>query len=1075
MGRGGDGGAEDEGAAAAGGEPAADPRLDFIEAWICLKLANVKPEKFRKLLASSDTAAPINHFLSNPDCRRLFVQGKDKDNKELLCGDLPPLSLKRKAVYFVKLERQPLTAANIGDLVMPGDLLPDALAQLHALCEEAYLPLLAQPENSAGWPATMVSEMADGLTRLSALIYVTLGHSQGRTLLPLPPERSQAEKTTSEASMARNKDRVHAFEQAVVTWTRQIKVVLKGDPEAGTEKGGVVVSHPGPLHELSFWTTRSSNLASIRAQLHSPRVRRVVRILELNGSSYCDAFRRLESDVGAASDEADDTCKFLATLREDLELLETAPPDAFPELPSRFAPLLHRALLVWKHSKFYNVPSRLAVLLRQTCSALVERAREFVDAEAIFQLEPPEALERLSTALEVCAAYKAAYFATKETSESNCADNPWKFQNAVIFARLDLFIERCHDLHELALTVVQFARLERIEIGGNKGRSLSASIAQMHSDFSATIEAFQRITYDALDIADKRFDDDFYVFRTDVKAVERRLASVLNTGYEDCATLTSSFKLIDAFEGLLERDSLQSDLSRKQAELMAQYAEDLREVASLFHRERVRSAEGFYLEREGPPLYDNMPPVAGSLYWVRGLLERVSSPMAKFRGSMRQLIDADESAEVLAQHDGLMQLLTEYESTTFDAWAGGLEETSAAKLRQPLLVRDETSRLLSVNFDPELVRLLREAFYLQQISEREIPAAAAQLSKQREPFRVLRGNLQLIAGKYNQMYLTILDVERPLLERELRAIDNLLEQGLTHLTWKSVDVQTFVKQALHDVSATHGRLSVLKDNLKQVRDVIEKWVAAPLMRRKGTATYVPPDFTEQHKPYLRTRYTEVAEGGKAIHKLMLASNAELKVSKGAPQWKAYVDFVNEIVVDGLARLVGSSLKFVSDQIDPESIAKQELLPMLEVQIELVPPNVIFTPRLAIAASGSAEGGRASASASTSASAAAGGGSAAALGEDGEERQPAPPIAAMVTDWVADFYGSCKLMKRLDRIEGDFLNEVCAHTPSASARERDRGDPRKGDHYLLSTLYSLLSTLYSLLSAGKEIPLSTPPP
>ena len=105
--------------------------------------------------------------------------------------------------------------------------------------------------------------------------------------------------------------------------------------------------------------------------------------------------------------------------------------------------------------------------------------------------------------------------------------------------------------------------------------------------------------------------------------------------------------------------------------------------------------------------------------------------MAKFRGSMRQLIDADESAEVLAQHDGLMQLLTEYESTTFDAWAGGLEETSAAKLRQPLLVRDETSRLLSVNFDPELVRLLREAFYLQQISEREIPAAAAQLSKQR--------------------------------------------------------------------------------------------------------------------------------------------------------------------------------------------------------------------------------------------------------------------------------------------------------------------------------------------------------
>ena len=46
----------------------------------------------------------------------------------------------------------------------------------------------------------------------------------------------------------------------------------------------------------------------------------------------------------------------------------------------------------------------------------------------------------------------------------------------------------------------------------------------------------------------------------------------------------------------------------------------------------------FYLERDGPPLYDNMPPVAGSIYWVRGLIERVSAPMAKFRGSMSRAL-----------------------------------------------------------------------------------------------------------------------------------------------------------------------------------------------------------------------------------------------------------------------------------------------------------------------------------------------------------------------------------------------------------------------------------------------------
>ena len=33
------------------------------------------------------------------------------------------------------------------------------------------------------------------------------------------------------------------------------------------------------------------------------------------------------------------------------------------------------------------------------------------------------------------------------------------------------------------------------------------------------------------------------------------------------------------------------------------------------------------------------------------------------------------------------------------------------------------------------------------------------------------------------------------------------------------------------------------------------------------------------------------------------------------------------------------------------------------------------------------------------------------------------IGAMVHSWIADFFAVCKLVKRLDRTEGDFLNEV----------------------------------------------------
>jgi len=61
------------------------------------------------------------------------------------------------------------------------------------------------------------------------------------------------------------------LESAVVTWTRQIKNVLKTDPEAALKDG----QHPGPLVEVDFWTAKAQNLNSIYEQLSGPKIRKV--------------------------------------------------------------------------------------------------------------------------------------------------------------------------------------------------------------------------------------------------------------------------------------------------------------------------------------------------------------------------------------------------------------------------------------------------------------------------------------------------------------------------------------------------------------------------------------------------------------------------------------------------------------------------------------------------------------------------------------------------------------------------------------------------------------------------------
>lgn len=42
--------------------------------------------------------------------------------------------------------------------------------------------------------------------------------------------------------------------------------------------------------------------------------------------------------------------------------------------------------------------------------------------------------------------------------------------------------------------MLQFGRLERVEVGGTKGKNLTSAIKQVHADFVAANEKFQQVS-----------------------------------------------------------------------------------------------------------------------------------------------------------------------------------------------------------------------------------------------------------------------------------------------------------------------------------------------------------------------------------------------------------------------------------------------------------------------------------------------------------------------------------------------------------------------------------------------------
>lgn len=129
--------------------------------------------------------------------------------------------------------------------------------------------------------------------------------------------------------------------------------------------------------------------------------------------------------------------------------------------------------------------------MREVCNDLIAQACKFVSGEEILKDEPQAAVDKLKSILKVCGTFKSCYFDYKNRSSTETPENPWRFQNSALFGRLDAFLERCHDILDLMQIMLQFQKLEKVEIGNTQGKNLTTTARQIFSEFQSAVEKFR--------------------------------------------------------------------------------------------------------------------------------------------------------------------------------------------------------------------------------------------------------------------------------------------------------------------------------------------------------------------------------------------------------------------------------------------------------------------------------------------------------------------------------------------------------------------------------------------------------
>lgn len=84
----------------------------------------------------------------------------------------------------------------------------------------------------------------------------------------------------------------------------------------------------------------------------------------------------------------------------------------------------------------------------------------------------------------------------------------------------------------------------------------------------------------------------------------------------------------------------------------------------------------------------------------------------------------DEGKNIIARYERLIKIFADKENDLFIEWAQMVPQTVDIGLNRHLFYRETHNNILLLNFDPDLLAVLKEVNYLKQMSRSDIPLEA---------------------------------------------------------------------------------------------------------------------------------------------------------------------------------------------------------------------------------------------------------------------------------------------------------------------------------------------------------------
>jgi dynein heavy chain, axonemal len=908
--------------------------------------------------------ANLNHFTSffrGDNSGRLFVfyqpvatEGDEGCSEEtgpkvLSISDGNEGVMMNKCCYFVR-NVQPgvgLDLAKSGDPdLLFGELGDSALGSIEAILSQSYRPMLdtydnwgkvddEQKNDFVGEIGSFINNINEALNSFASglelrspdpKLYRSLEIKSHRTSLPI--------------------ESVDHFEALLSEWCNQIESYLNSSTHKSND------DDIGPRGELEYWRGRMQKLTSIMEQLKRQDCKQVIGVLSTITKNTSDPskqnivnllrrWKQIDVNITESANEAKDNVKYLYTLERFIDPLYTGNAETITDtLPA----LMNSIKMIHTIARYYNTSERMTSLFAKITEQMISNCKMHITGEetidSLWESDPQELVRKLEACLKLNEAYQEHYRTTKHKLEQSPKGKQFSFNEMQIFGKFDLFCRRVIKLIDMFSTIDQFNSLSM-----NKLEGMERLIDQFHH----IVREFRLKRHDLLDYHNNKFDRDYVEFNVKITDLEAALQQFINQSFENITSIEHSLQLLRKFQSILQRESLKSDLDSKLNIIFQNYGLELDQVQQLYEK-----------EKHDPPIPRNLPPVAGNITWSRHLLKRIEEPMKQFESNQNVLAGKD-AKRIIKMYNKVAKTLVAFEYLWYQAWVQSIDQAKAG-LQATLIIRHPDDGKLYVNFDQEILQLIREAKCLDRMAI-DVPDGARIVLFQEEKFKNYHNELHWALSEYDKVVSKVIPVTAMVLRPHFRDMEYKLRPGMITLTWTSMNIDAY-KQHIQ------MGLRKLEELVVNINDIIENRIEKNLKIVSRTLlvdlpdsdSFTVEDFVKMQEKHIAKQSTllqgknleiefAVRDLIKTISSYKLDSHVEgIAEDEIVKLKKHYNHFMYQALLhcaknsmNALKKRIGSRSSSTSEE--SEDTPKQDVQPFFEVDIQLAAPQVVLHPSL----------------------------------------------------------------------------------------------------------------------------------